>query len=371
MKSRSAYSFLPFVLTVALAAGLWAGPTQINYQGRLTRSDGSPVPDSAYSVLFTLYPDSITGSVVWAENATVHTTGGMFSHLLGSTLPFASNLFTNYDRLYLEIRLGSEILGPRTLFASVARAAVAGDIKSVDSAGKPSVRTFADQHKVAIYDAGGNEKVVFQDKPGDDAVILPDSSINSEEILDEPGIATNTNISLITLVTGEMQDLVLLDVTIPNDGYIVLFGKCYVLLSGTTGANSAVVQIDENEGGGTQFPYYDIVGLSGYVNSGTNYFPVFVTRTYYKARGTYTFRMEGRASNASPALAQTWDHVFTAEYFPTAYYGAKAILSSPMGDPNAIPIVVDSIDSIRTPGTYYEMDLRYFEDKDKAEKKRR
>jgi hypothetical protein len=373
MPERRSFSLTLLIATtlIALSGIVWAGPTEISYQGRLTSADGSPVADSAYSVLFTLYSDSVAGSVLWAENATITTTGGMFHYLLGSTQPFGSNLFTDNDRVYLEIRVGSEVLGPRTLFASVARAAVAGDIKSVDSAGKPAVRSFADLHKFTIYDAGGNAKVTFQDKPGDDAVILPDSSINSEEILDEPGVATNTDVSLQTLMTGEMKDLVKLDVTIPNDGYIVLFGKCYVLLSGTTSANSAIVQIDENEGGGTQFPYYDIVGLSGYVNSGTNYFPIFVTRTYYKSKGTYTFRLEGRASNASPALAQTWDHVLTAQYFPTAYYGVSAVMSSPMGNPTAVPIVVDSTDSIRTPGTYYQMDLKYFEDKDKAAKDRR
>lgn len=371
MTARSSLKtiLLLVLVTASLVSYSHAGPTQITYQGRLTGADSNPVLDSSYSVLFALFPDSVTGSVLWAENATVNTTDGLFSYLLGTSQPFSPNLFTDNDQLYLEVRIGSQILGPRTLFAAVVRAAVAADIKATDDAGTTSIRSFGNQHKFAIYDSAGKEKIVFQDQAGDAAVVLPDSSVSSEEILDEPGVTLNTNVNLESLVTGIMKDIVLVTITIPDDGYIVLYGKCYVLLSGTTGANSAVVQIDENEGGGTQFPYYDIVGLSGYVNSGTNYFPIFVTRTYFKSRGTYTFRLEGRASNPPPALAQSWDHVLTAVYYPTSYHGVSAVVTDPMGNPTAVPIIVDSTDSFRTPGTYYQLDLKYFEEKSKADKK--
>ncbi|HOZ09087.1 MAG TPA: hypothetical protein PKW75_12455, partial [candidate division Zixibacteria bacterium] len=109
------------------------------------------------------------------------------------------------------------------------------------------------------------------------------------------------------------------EITIPYDGLIVLYGKCYAVLSGTTGPNGAQVQIDAVEGGLPIFPYYTQAGLSGFVNTGANYFPAVVTRTYYKEAGTYEFRLEAKATQPSPALAQTWDHVLTALYFPTAY----------------------------------------------------
>ena len=54
---------------------------------------------------------------------------------------------------------------------------------------------------------------------GDNAAIFPDDAINSDEILDEPGIANNDMIGYVTLATT-MDDLQSLTIEIPAPGYI-------------------------------------------------------------------------------------------------------------------------------------------------------
>ncbi|MFQ5453592.1 MAG: hypothetical protein ACE5D6_05345 [Candidatus Zixiibacteriota bacterium] len=341
----------------------------ISYQGRLTDSDGAPLPDSTYLLSFTIFTDSTGNNAVWSESGTITTDNGFFNHMLGSATPFPLNLFMNNEKLYLGVQINGEILMPRILLASVPYSIIAGDLKVTDNNDIPVITTSGEERKFSIYDLDGEEKIILQDANSDSAVILPDSSINSKEMLNEPGLAINTNIDLIPLLNGEMIDLVEVSITIPEDGYIVLTGKCYLLLSGTTGPNTAIIQIDETEGGGTQFPYYTIAGLSGYVNSSTNYFPVFVNRIYYKQQGTYSFRLEGRASDPLPAQARSWDHVLMAIYYPTSYSGVKVILPTSLGYPGAEQIIVNDSVENHNSGIYYKTDLRYLEDQVKENKK--
>ncbi len=295
------------VVFIAVSHGIAAASSLVSYQGRLTDSLGYPVPDSAYAVVFAVYADSVGGTPLWQESDTVETHSGLFEHLLGSGTAFQQALFRDNDHLFLQVTVDGGMVAPRTQLAEVPYALVAREARN------------------------------------------------------EPGIAVSINTSVVPLSTGSMTDLVTVDITIPTDGYIVLHGKCYLLLSGTTGPNTAVVQIDENEGGGTSFPYYTIAGLGGYVNTQTSYFPVYVTRVYYKAAGTYTFRMEGNASHALPAEARSWDHVLTAIFYPTSYEGVKALTTHPVDFPGTVPLRFDDSAVSGRTGTYYEIDLRYYE----------
>jgi hypothetical protein len=363
---RMVVSLFPFVY----AAFLWmqatqtaqAAPNLISYQGRLTDSSGVAVPDSSYGVVFGIYADSIGETSLWEESATITARDGLFSHRLGSVTSLPQSIFQDNDRLYLQITVGVETVVPRTRLSSVPYARTAANLSVTDTGGTPAIKTYADSHQVSIFGYGGDATLVLRGGiVGDEAMVLPDASINSIEMLDEPGIAVETNSSLIPLPTDVMTDLVTVEITIPTDGYVLLHGKCYVLLSGTTGPNSAIVQIDENEGGNSQFPYYTQAGLGGYVNTSTNYFPAYATRTYYKAAGSYTFRMEGQASNPLPAEAKTWDHILTAVFYPTSYEGVKQISSEPGDHPEAVPIIIEESTNPGRSGIYYEMDLRYFE----------
>ncbi len=360
------------VLTAIIAATPFsaeAGAEQtISYQGRLTDVSGSQVPNSDYTVAFAMFADSIGGDPLWSESAVVTTDNGLFSHLLGSTEPLPAALFEQHGRLFLELTVDGAPITPRARMSSVPYAQRAANLNVRDADDTVAIRTFADQHRLSVYDRNGQELIRLQGyTPGDESVVLPDSSINSVELLDEPGITFDLNVHPVMLVTMEMTDLAVVEIETPADGYIVLEGKCYFVLSGTTGPNTALVQIDENAGGGTQFPYYSVAGLSGYVNAGDSYFPVYVSRVYYKPAGIYEFRMEGRASYPAPAEAWSWDHVLKATYFPTGYGVVSQVSERALDNPSAVPVQVTDPQNPESRGTYYQMDLRYYERKSRTE----
>ena len=329
----------------------------ISYQGRLETALGSPVADGIYTVTFRIYPDSTGGSLLWSETADVTTSGGLFSHLLGSGKDLSADLFAAHDEVFLELDVDGNVLSPRTRLTSSPRSAVAGHLRIVDDRGVTVGYTAVDSGgEFYLNDTTGTIGIALRaGLLGDSAVVLPDSSVSSLEIRDEPGIASSKNTSLIDLSTGTMTDLAVAEITIPDDGFIVLYGKCYALLSGTTGPNGAQIQIDSTEGGSALFPYYQRVGMSGFVNTGINYFPVFTTRVFYRGAGTHEFRLEGIATHPLPAVAQTWDHILTAVYYPSGYGWVSQIVPSPGNHPGAVPV---ELTGPGRSGTVYDIDLR-------------
>lgn len=367
MASKSLFSKILFFLLISNFIAM-ADSNQLSYQGRLTDSDGSALPDASYQISFSLYSDSISGNLLWAESAEIISNNGFINHILGSVNSINSAIFAENKSVFLELQIDGSPLLPRTEITASAYSMSSENLKASDSNDIISYLTDKDEHSLTIFDTLGNVHIKLSSLPADASVILPDSAINDDEILDEPGITSSVDFDLHTLSTGDMVDLVTVTIETPDDGYIALYGKCYLLLSGTTGENTAIIQIDLNEGGTTQFPYYAIAGLSGYVNTGTNYFPIFVTRIYYAQKGTYTFRLEGRASNPLPAVARSWDHVLTATYFPTSYRGVEAIAPTTLGDPLALPIEVNRNGIDNTKGTYYKIDFQNIEIIDKEKK---
>ncbi|MFH2048621.1 MAG: hypothetical protein ABIJ12_04160 [bacterium] len=343
-----------------------SGTNLISYQGKLTNADGLPVPDNNYTVTFTITSDISGTHSVWSETAVVSTGDGLFNHYLGSVTNLPSSLFVEYDSLYLKVTVNGESVTPPSRLATVPSAIVASNLKITNDTGLVLAQTSTGIGAIfQLFDTTGKPLITFNSGRDDDSsVVLPEASINSEEIMDEPGVASRNSNSLIELSTSSMIDLVTLNITIPAPGFIMLYGKCYLLLSGTTGANSARVQIDDEEGGPTLFPYYAQAGLSGYVNTGINYFPIFVTRIFYgDTTGTYTFHLEGKAENSLPALAQTWDHILTAAYFPSSYGYVSTITNNPNGFTN--PVLLQSDTSAERSGNFYDVDLRELEKKKK------
>lgn len=375
------------ILILVWSAG-YAASDVISYQGRLTLSDGTPVTNGPHSIQFAIYDDSLAGQQLWTETATIVTLYGMFTHLLGSSSPLPDDLFANPRPLFLQVVFEGEAIEPRTLLSGTPSAIVARDLLVTDHNDTVVIETDAAERRLSLFDQNGQEQVKLQSTgaggqvvlnnpdgstgislhgglTGDESVMLPDSSVNSEEIMNETGYVTWVSVNPVTMVTLEMTDLLNLEIETPADGYIVLEGKCYVELSGTTGPNVALVQIDETEGGGSQFPYYTLAGLGGYVNTNESYFPIYVTRVYWKQQGIYGFRMEGRANNAAPALARSWDHVLTATYYPTSYGVVSKIGISPDGNPTAVPINITDPQDPDGRSRFYQMDLRYFEQRSK------
>src|SRR3989304_4769938 len=109
------------VLT-ALAATAWADvPRLINFQGRLSKDTlGTPVKDSTYSILFTIYDDPSAGTNLWSETQPVATKGGIFNVNLGSATALPDTIFDDTSR-YLGITVGTDPeMTPRQRIVSMA-----------------------------------------------------------------------------------------------------------------------------------------------------------------------------------------------------------------------------------------------------------
>ena len=107
-----------FVFTVSVNAEV---PSVINYQGRLTNPDGTPVEDNDYQMKFIIYGSDDGNDSLWSSGFhDVPVVNGLFTYMLGSNAPLPDNIFDSPDR-YLGITVGldPEIIG-RTLFTTSA-----------------------------------------------------------------------------------------------------------------------------------------------------------------------------------------------------------------------------------------------------------
>src|SRR5437660_101010 len=112
MKQFISCLFLAIVLGLVVA-NVQAQSSNITYQGRLLKSDGTPVSDGSQSVTFKIYDSS--GTMVWSETQPVTTKSGIFDAKLGSTTALPSPFPANAE---LEITVTGTALSPRTKFTS-------------------------------------------------------------------------------------------------------------------------------------------------------------------------------------------------------------------------------------------------------------
>lgn len=120
-------SLLALLATPTLGrAQVSAVPPMMNFQGRLTKPDGTPVPDGTYSVRFSLWTAASGGTEKWNQAINpVNVSKGVFAVLLN-----VANLPTLFDgNLWLEIKIGNNTpLTPRQSLVSVAYAMKANTV---------------------------------------------------------------------------------------------------------------------------------------------------------------------------------------------------------------------------------------------------
>jgi hypothetical protein len=111
--------FLLAVSTVLAASAFAAVPQQINYQGCLTNTGGSPL-DTTVAMTFKLYTDSLAGSLLWTETRPLVTvTDGLFNVRLGQGTSLEDNVFNN-AQVWLGITVGDNSeMSPRSRIVSV------------------------------------------------------------------------------------------------------------------------------------------------------------------------------------------------------------------------------------------------------------
>jgi len=122
-------TIMPLVagLTLLIVFSAWYGPMEVkagvpdkmNFQGRLTDNQGRPVADGQYSLTFQLFGSSGGSDAKWVpETQNVNVSRGLFSALLGKSVSGLEAAFQNNDALFLQVKVGSEILSPRLEVAS-------------------------------------------------------------------------------------------------------------------------------------------------------------------------------------------------------------------------------------------------------------
>ncbi len=128
---RNASIFILAILVGLIGSTIQAGEL-INYQGRLTDSDGNPVADDTYQLTFSLYDDSTGGFLQWSEeHPLVETKDGLFHVILGSVFDLDASIF-EIEPLYLEIQVGVEVISPRTRLTSAPSAIIAKNMSGGD-----------------------------------------------------------------------------------------------------------------------------------------------------------------------------------------------------------------------------------------------
>ena len=362
-------------------------PQTMSYQGVLTDAAGNLVPDGFYDLTFRIYTVPLAGVALYTEAHTggnhVQVTKGGFSVIIGSlsplTLPFDGPYYLGIQvaadpELAPQIPLASSpyALGLRLPFICSTTAGSAlitgfnywglgGALRLIDEAANPTIRLEPSMNEAGGYlqvarDTSGlgasgfvvDGNVQGTKEPsmmlygstvtagidlsttGDASVLLPANSIDANEILDEPGVSQgHVNGQVNVTIGGTMADIVTTTIATPAPGYIVVEADAQHALAGggTAAYNYADFQIDETAGGGTDGNNYFVSGYNTGPAGARNFFtwsPVSIHRTYFKAAGTYTFRLEADGSQNEVLPNYFWNPTITAHYFPTGYGSVTA-----------------------------------------------
>ncbi|MCK5125244.1 MAG: hypothetical protein KAR42_03220 [candidate division Zixibacteria bacterium] len=237
-----------------------------------------------------------------------------------------------------------------------------------DGLRRVSLSAFNSGGAFVLKNSDNSKQIIFNSGyDGDESVMLPDDAINSDEILDEVGFASNTQSDFVVITsTAAMQDVVTVTITPPAVGYLFISAQYFVRLYNTTDYNSCFIQIDATAGGSLVSGAYSLAGLNGSASTADNFFPSYSSRMYYVAGSTpLTFRLEARKSLMANGDISIRNATITALYIPTSYGSVKTIVSDPLGFTDTKLISHDDEGNVHTA---YEVDLRELELKAKEAK---
>ena len=127
MKLRSL--FFVGVLLILIVSAL---PRVINYQGKLTNTDGTGV-NGALPMVFRLFTSEEGGYPIWEETDTVSVTNGLFSVFLGNAVPFPDTV-DFHTQYWLEVEVNGETMSPRERLVSAPYALYSSRALNVDNA---------------------------------------------------------------------------------------------------------------------------------------------------------------------------------------------------------------------------------------------
>lgn len=127
---------LALLCSAASGAAIADVPAQFNYQGRLTKQDGSSIVDGEYSVTFTIYDAPEAGNVLWQDINPVTTKEGFFNTIIGAGTNKLDLSGVDFSKsLYLGIRVATDAeMTPRVQLVGVPYAMQAKAAIHADSA---------------------------------------------------------------------------------------------------------------------------------------------------------------------------------------------------------------------------------------------
>ena len=125
---------MAILLLLLSALNCWAVPPEINYQGKLTDTNGDPVTETSVQMQFGVYEAASGGSALWSESQTVNIHEGVFNVRLGSVTPFLIGLFGGERFLGITVGAGTEMT-PRHPLVSVPYALAADDAATLEGHG--------------------------------------------------------------------------------------------------------------------------------------------------------------------------------------------------------------------------------------------
>jgi hypothetical protein len=97
---------------------VFAIPSQIPFQGRLTDDLGNPI-NGIMNITFSLYDAETEGIAIWSETQAVNIENGLFSVKLGSLSPLSADDFSDSERWIAIVVDADSEMTPRTKLASV------------------------------------------------------------------------------------------------------------------------------------------------------------------------------------------------------------------------------------------------------------
>ncbi len=117
---------VPFSLLLLTAAAasraqsVTSAPALTNFQGRLAKPDGTPLPNGFYAITFRIYTNQTGGTPLWTEQEdAIALRNGVFSTLLGNVVAFPAGLFNNDVWIEMQVSPSTTALVPRQRVVSV------------------------------------------------------------------------------------------------------------------------------------------------------------------------------------------------------------------------------------------------------------
>lgn len=170
----------------------------------------------------------------------------------------------------------------------------------------------------AISILGASRSALFNmGQSGDAAVQFPSGSVNSVELLNEPGVAQSFQNASIAVGLG-VTTIGSRTITVPDDGYVIAMASGHCEMGHVNGTDSRIIY-GINDQTGLFASSQGVTGVPSQAPSGISYrFPLPFTGVWPVTAGAHTFYLLAQRIGAANGIVWN-DPTITLLYVPTAY----------------------------------------------------